>query len=153
MRAVFTGPVAVGCVQSKVTPRSSLLQKSVRVDRGDAGPASNIKRWENCATQDSSEMSLARSGCARQMNSPRHPEGAHAKCGVLRAHTGEVCSDHLDTLYSGCSRDSSRGQLTQVRLWPWAVSVQCARDGPGVAQRKCVLRYGPLPLDIPEVHQ
>ena len=35
-----------------VTPRSSLLRKSVRVDRGDVGPPSNIKRWENCATQD-----------------------------------------------------------------------------------------------------
>ena len=23
---------------------------------------------------------------------PRHPEGAHAKCGVMQAHTGEVCS-------------------------------------------------------------
>ena len=35
-----------------VTPRSSLLRKSVRVDRGDVGPPSNIERWENCATQD-----------------------------------------------------------------------------------------------------
>jgi hypothetical protein len=67
-----------------------------------------------------------------------HPEGAHAKCGVLRTHTGEVCIDHLGTLYSGCSRESSRGQLTQVRLWQLAVCVQCARDGPGGAQRKCV---------------
>jgi hypothetical protein len=67
-----------------------------------------------------------------------HPEGAHAKCGVLRTHTGEVCSDHLGTLYSGCSRESSRGQLTQVRLWPLDVCVECARDGPGGAQRKCV---------------
>ena len=35
-----------------VKPRSSLLRKSVRVDRGDVGPPSNIERWENCATQD-----------------------------------------------------------------------------------------------------
>ena len=64
-----------------------------------------------------------------------HPEG---KCGVLRTHTGEVCSYHLGTLYSGCSSESSRGQLTQVQLWQWAVGVQCASDCPGGAQRKCV---------------
>jgi hypothetical protein len=58
-----------------VTPRSS-----IRVDRGDVGPPSNIKRWENCATH--SERSLVRSGCARKMHNPRHPEGARAKCGV-----------------------------------------------------------------------
>ena len=61
-----------------------------RVDRGDAGPPSNIKRWENCATQDSSEMSLARSGCVRQMHIPRHQEGVYAKCGVLQPRTDEV---------------------------------------------------------------
>jgi hypothetical protein len=44
----------------------------------------------------------------------------------------------LGTLYSGCSRESSRGQFTQVRLGPLAVCVQCARDGSGGAQRKCV---------------
>ena len=76
------------------------------------------------------------------MRIPMHPEDAHAKCGVLRVHTGEVCSYHLVTLYSGCIRESSRGQLTQVRLWSWAVSVQCARDGPGDAQRKCVRLRG-----------
>jgi hypothetical protein len=37
------------------TPRSSLLRKSVRVDRGDGGPPSNFKRWENCATQERRE--------------------------------------------------------------------------------------------------
>ena len=41
-----------------VTPRSSLLRESVRVDRGDVGPPSNIKHWENCATQGSCERSL-----------------------------------------------------------------------------------------------
>jgi hypothetical protein len=52
-----------------VTPRSSLLRKSVRVDRGDVGPPSNIKLWENCATQDSSERSLASVADAHS----RHP--------------------------------------------------------------------------------
>jgi hypothetical protein len=47
-----------------------------------------------------------------------HPEDAHAKCGVLRTHTGEVCVDHLGTMYSGCSRESARGQGAQVRLRP-----------------------------------
>jgi hypothetical protein len=42
-----------------VTPRSSLLRKSVRVDRGDGGPPSNFKRWENCATQERSKCSTA----------------------------------------------------------------------------------------------
>jgi hypothetical protein len=41
-----------GARATMVTPRSSLLRKSVRVDRGDVGPPSNIKRWENCTTQD-----------------------------------------------------------------------------------------------------
>jgi hypothetical protein len=63
-----------------VTPRSSLLRKSVRVDRGDVGPPSNIKHWENCATQDISERSLASSD----------PEGVYAKCGVLQPRTDEV---------------------------------------------------------------
>ena len=53
-------------------------------------------------------------------------------------YVGEVWSYHLGTLYSGYIRESARGQLAQVRLWPWAVCVQCARDGPGGAQRKCV---------------
>jgi hypothetical protein len=57
---------------------------------------------------------------------------------MLRPHTVEVWSDHLGTLYSGCSRESARGQLAQVRLWPWAVWVQYVRDCPGGAQRKCV---------------
>ncbi len=43
------------------------------------------------------------------------PEGAHAKCGVLQPHMGEVCGDHLGMLHSGCSREISRGQLAQVR--------------------------------------
>jgi hypothetical protein len=60
--------------------------KSVRVDRGDVGPPSNIKRWENCATQDSSERSLASSADAHS----RHPEGVYAKCGVLQPRTDEV---------------------------------------------------------------
>ena len=38
-----------------VKPRSSLLRKSVRVDRGDGGPPSDVKRWENCAAQESSK--------------------------------------------------------------------------------------------------
>ena len=38
-----------------VTPRSSLLRKSVRVDRGDGDPPSDVKRWENCAAQESSK--------------------------------------------------------------------------------------------------
>jgi hypothetical protein len=69
-----------------VTPRSRLLRKSVRVDRGDVGPPSNIKRWENCATQDSSERSLASSADAHS----RHPEGVYAKCSVMQPRTDEV---------------------------------------------------------------
>jgi hypothetical protein len=42
-----------------VTPRSRPLRKSVRVDRGDGGPPSNFKRWENCATQERSKCSTA----------------------------------------------------------------------------------------------
>jgi hypothetical protein len=49
---------------------------------------------------------------------------------MLRTHTGEVWSDHFGTLYSGCNRESARGQLAQVRLCPLAVCVQCARDRP-----------------------
>jgi hypothetical protein len=56
---------------------------------------------------------------------------------MLRTHTGEVWSDHLGTLYSGCIRESVRGQWAQVRLWPLTVCVKCASDGPGGAQRKC----------------
>jgi hypothetical protein len=67
------------------TPRSSLLRKSVRVDRGDVGPPSQIRRWKNCATQDSSERSLVR---GRYI--PRYPEGAYAKCGVLQPRPDEV---------------------------------------------------------------
>ena len=37
-----------GARATMVTPRSSLLRKSVRVDRGDVGPPSNIERRENC---------------------------------------------------------------------------------------------------------
>jgi hypothetical protein len=73
-----------------VTPQSSLLRKSVRVDRGEVGPPRNIKHLENCATQDSSERSLASSECTRQMHSPRHPEGVHVKCDVLQPSTDEV---------------------------------------------------------------
>jgi hypothetical protein len=40
------------------------------------------------------------------------PEGALAKCGVLQPHMGEVCGDHLGTLHSGCSRESSRAVCT-----------------------------------------
>ena len=49
-----------------------------------------IKHLENCVTQDSSERSLASSRCTRQMHSPRHPEGAYAKCDVLQPRTDEV---------------------------------------------------------------
>ena len=78
------------------------------------------------------------------MRIPRRPEGAYAKCGVLRTHTGEVCNDHLGTRYSGCSRESSDC------MWSQDVCVQCARDGPGGAQRKCVrLRGERLPSAWP----
>jgi hypothetical protein len=90
-----------------VTPRSSLLRKSVRVDSGDVGPPSNIKHSENCATQDSSERSLASLADAHS----RHPEGVYAKCGVLQTHTGEVCGDHLGTLYSVCSRKAPEDRV------------------------------------------
>ncbi len=37
--------------------------------------------------------------CVKQIRILSRPEGAYAKCGVLRTHTGEVCINHLGTLY------------------------------------------------------
>ena len=61
------------------------------------------------------------------------------KDGVLRPHTGEICGDHLDTLYAGCNLESARVQFTQVRSDAVGCGVRCARDCPGGAHRKCML--------------
>jgi hypothetical protein len=55
-----------------------------------------------------SEKSLASSGCARQRHIPRHPGGAHAKCGVLQPRTDEVeCGEiHSVAQFARRNRDS-----------------------------------------------
>ena len=42
-----------------VTPQSSLLRESVRVDGVVLWSSNNFKRWENCATQERSKCSTA----------------------------------------------------------------------------------------------
>ena len=64
-----------------VTPRSSLIRKSVRMDRGDGGPPSNVKCWENCVTQERRKCSTAISDTLVMHVRPR-PVGLY-ECGVL----------------------------------------------------------------------
>jgi hypothetical protein len=78
----------VGITRIQPTP------KSFRVDTSEVVTVQAVDRWKNCAAQDSSESSPSE---LRMREADARPEGAHV---------------------SGCSRDSSRGQVAQVRSRP-----------------------------------
>jgi len=71
VRRIARGVESVGITRIQPTP------KSFRVDTSDVVTLQAVERWKNCADQDGSESSQARSGCVRQMH-------------VLRARGGPV---------------------------------------------------------------
>jgi hypothetical protein len=76
--------------------RIQTTPKSFRVDTNEVVTVQAVDRWKNCAAQDSSESSPFDSSEFRMREADARPEGAHAKCGVLLPHTGEVCGDGLE---------------------------------------------------------